>query len=128
EIEAVRVVDALDVAARPGVAVPVPGAADVVGALDHLRPKPKCAQMKQHVQAGEPSAHDHDVEVWRVGARGRGCGSIHDSASSYHPSRSFLHLRRYSAPSRSSVCGLAVSGTGTGPNLASPVPVPRLRS
>jgi hypothetical protein len=39
-VEAERVVDALDVAACSGITVPVPGAADVVGALDPLAAKP----------------------------------------------------------------------------------------
>ena len=71
-IEAVRVVDALDVAARTRVAVPVPGAADVVGALDHLRREPEASQAVEHVQPGEPGTHHDDVDV-RCRVPGR-CG------------------------------------------------------
>ncbi len=62
-VEAVGVVDALDVAAGARVAVPVPGAADVVGALDHRRREPEAAQAVEQIQAGEACTHHDDVDV-----------------------------------------------------------------
>src|SRR5262249_8177994 len=52
-IEAVGVVDALDVTARARVAVPVPGAADAVGALEHDRRETELPQAVEQVQPGE---------------------------------------------------------------------------
>src|SRR5262249_37399531 len=62
-IEAVRVVDALDVATGARIAVPVPGAADVVAALDHRGSEPEAAQPVEHVEPCEAGAYHHDVEV-----------------------------------------------------------------
>src|SRR5262249_50413085 len=72
-IEAVGVVEALDVAPRTGVAVPVPRAADVAGALEHHGREPERAEPVERVETGEPSAHDHDVDLGIHGhARGTG--------------------------------------------------------
>src|SRR5262249_11887637 len=66
-IEAVRVVDALDVAASTRVADPVPRAAHVAGALDHGRREPEAAQPVEHVEPGEAATHHDDVEVHIAG-------------------------------------------------------------
>ena len=60
--ERVGVLHALDVAARAGVAVPVPGAADAAARLEHPRREPEPPQPVQHVQAGEAGADDDRVE------------------------------------------------------------------
>ena len=60
--ERVRVVQALDVAAGAGVAVPVPGAADVGGHLEGLQGEPELPQPHDHVHAGEACTDDDDVD------------------------------------------------------------------
>src|SRR4029077_11883 len=60
-IEAVRVVDALDVAPGARVAVPVPRAAHVVAALDDGGCEPETPQPVEHVEASEPGTHHDDV-------------------------------------------------------------------
>ena len=60
--ERVGVVEADDVAARTGVAVPVPRAADVVAGLDHEHAQAVRAQCVERIEAGEPGPdHDHVV-------------------------------------------------------------------
>ena len=59
--ERVRVGHALDVAAGTGVAVPVPGAADVAGCLDPLRREPELSQAIEHVETGGACADDDRV-------------------------------------------------------------------
>ncbi len=54
-----RILHALDVAARAGIAVPVPGAADTAAGLIDPRLKAEPAQPVQHIEAGETRA-DHD--------------------------------------------------------------------
>ena len=60
-----HVVDALAVTARPGVPVPVPGAADPAALLEHPHRQPELAQRVQHVEAGETRPHDDRVEFRR---------------------------------------------------------------
>ena len=67
-IERVAVVDGLDVAACAGIAVPVPGAADVAGLLDHGSRKAGLAQAMQEIEAGKPGADDRDVDLLRLAA------------------------------------------------------------
>ena len=62
-VEAVRVIDRHDVAAGAGVAVPVPGAADAVGGLEHHGGESEAAQAVQHVEPGESGPDHHDVNV-----------------------------------------------------------------
>ena len=63
----VRVVGGGDVAAGARVAVPVPGAADVVAGLEHGGRQAQPAQPLEHVQPGDPGADDDDVELWLFG-------------------------------------------------------------
>ena len=63
--ELVGILDALDVAARAGIAVPVPGAADALAGLEHPDPEALQAQPVQHVQAAEAGADDHCIEIER---------------------------------------------------------------
>ena len=64
----------------PGVAVPVPGAADAVALLEHAHPQPLTAQPVQHVEAREARTDHHGVErlgrggVGRIGHGGSGLG------------------------------------------------------
>ena len=67
-IERVAVVDGLDVAACAGIAVPVPGAADVAGLLDHHSGEAGLAQAMQEVEAGKPGADDGDIDLLRRAA------------------------------------------------------------
>ena len=64
--EGVAVGVAFGIAARTGIAIPVPGAADAVGRFEHLHRKPEpIAQAMQLVEAGEPGADDQGVErLW----------------------------------------------------------------
>ena len=62
-IEAVGVVDALDVAARTGVAVPVPRASDVVGRLEDAERKAEFSEAMDRIEAGEARADHHHVEI-----------------------------------------------------------------
>jgi hypothetical protein len=64
-IELVGVLHALDVAARARVAVPEPCAADAVTGLEHANAQALLAQLVQHVQAAETSAHDDDIKPLR---------------------------------------------------------------
>ena len=59
----IAVLQALDVAARTGVAVPVPGAADIIAGLEGHGRQAQAAQAVQHVQAGETGADDDRVGV-----------------------------------------------------------------
>ena len=69
--EAVEV--ALRVAPRARVAVPVPGAPDVVGRLEHQRRHPEgVPQAVEHVQTGEPGSHHQGVELTEIGGHGLG--------------------------------------------------------
>src|SRR5581483_4722495 len=61
--EPVGVLHALDVAPRPGVAVPVPRAAHVVAGLEHDDAQAVAAEAVQGVHPAEPGAHDHDVQL-----------------------------------------------------------------
>ena len=60
--ERVRVVHALDVAARARVAVPVPGAADALARLEDPHREPEPAQAVEHVEPREPGTHDDRVD------------------------------------------------------------------
>lgn len=55
--------DALRVAAGPGIAVPVPRAADVCGRLVDPGRQPQLAGAVQHVEAGVPGPDDDGVEI-----------------------------------------------------------------
>src|SRR5262249_32792032 len=57
--ERIGILHALDVAARAGIAVPVPGASDARTLLEDTGRKAKPAQPMQHVHAGKARA-DHD--------------------------------------------------------------------
>ncbi len=61
-VPAVGVVDGHDVAAGARIAVPVPRAAHVVGALEDRAREPQPAQPLEHVEAGEPRPHHDDVD------------------------------------------------------------------
>ncbi len=72
----VGVLEALHVAARAGVAVPEPGAADAAPGFEHEPGEPDAAQAMEHVEAGEAGAHDHGVApLGRCG--GGGHASLH---------------------------------------------------
>src|SRR3954471_9327531 len=70
-IERVAVVDGLDVAACAGIAVPVPGAADVAGLLDHHHREAGLAQLVQEIKAGKPGADHRDIDLLRRTTVGR---------------------------------------------------------
>ena len=61
--ETVGVLHALDIAARAGVAIPVPRAANVVASLEDAGAEACAAQSVQHVEAGESGAHDDHIGV-----------------------------------------------------------------
>jgi hypothetical protein len=67
----------LDVAHHPGVAVPVPGAADAAGLVDDADPLDAgLAQLGAGEDPGDPAAHDHHVDLvghgLALGDRGEG--------------------------------------------------------
>src|SRR5277367_4436828 len=64
---------AFGIAARAGIAVPVPGAADTTACLEQPRREPEpVAQAEQLIEAGEPGTDDQRVELaGRVGSVGR---------------------------------------------------------
>src|SRR5437868_839869 len=64
-IERVAVVDGLDVAACAGIAVPVPGAADIPGLLDHDNGEAGLAQAMQEIEAGKSGADNGDIDLLR---------------------------------------------------------------
>src|SRR6476659_1969079 len=70
-IERVAVVDGLDVAACAGIAVPVPGAADIAGLLDHHHREAGLAQLVQKIEAGKPGADHRDIDLLGRTAVGR---------------------------------------------------------
>ena len=92
--EAVRVLDALDVAAGAGVSVDQPRAPDVGGLLEDARAEPSFAQLVQHVQPGETRADDHHVESV-VGVVGRHVASFASSRRPPYrkPYSMFMHSR-----------------------------------
>src|SRR5262249_6827365 len=69
-IEGVAVVGGLDIAARAGIAVPVPGAADIVGRFQAHRREARTAQAMEKIEAGKPRAVHGDVDFLD---RGAGC-------------------------------------------------------
>src|SRR5262249_263210 len=68
-VEAVGVVRGGNVAASPGIAVPVPRPADIARRVEDLHRQPELAKPVEHVQARETGAHHHRVEA--VADRGR---------------------------------------------------------
>lgn len=60
--ERIAIVDALDVAARAGIPVVVPGAAHFRRGLEHSNREPLGAKFVQRVQAGESGAHHQRVQ------------------------------------------------------------------
>ena len=62
-VEAVGVVGRGHVAAGTGIAVPVPGPADVARVVEHHGAQPEPAQPVEHVQPGEPGADHGDVNL-----------------------------------------------------------------
>ena len=61
--EGVTVGIALGIEARAGIAVPVPGAADLGAGLEHAHPQAEFAQPVELVHARQPGADDDDIEV-----------------------------------------------------------------
>ena len=59
----VGILDAIAIAARARIAVPVPGAADPAALLKDPHGEPHSAQPMEHVEAGEASADDDRVEI-----------------------------------------------------------------
>src|SRR3954454_15481051 len=62
------ILHALDVAARAGITVPIPSAADAAAGLIDPRGEAEAAQAVQHVHAGKTGA-DNDRVEYRVGFR-----------------------------------------------------------
>jgi hypothetical protein len=62
-VERIGIVVALDIAARAGITVPVPGAADVLARFDDLRAEAQLAQPVEHVEPGEARSHHDRVNL-----------------------------------------------------------------
>jgi hypothetical protein len=72
-IEGIAVLDAFRIAAGAGIAIPVPGSADVVPRLVDDDGKPLLAQAVEHVHSGKTSANDngvHSLHFWNPLAYG----------------------------------------------------------
>ncbi len=67
--ERIRILHAFDVAARAGIAVPVPGAADAGPLLEHPHRQAEGAQAMQQVHAGKTRADDDHVVAFGRGLR-----------------------------------------------------------
>ena len=65
--ERVAVGPAFGIEAGAGIAVPVPGAADIGAGLEHPRRHAEFAQAIEHEHAGNPGADDDRVEIRDVG-------------------------------------------------------------
>ena len=63
-VEVVLVDVGLAVEARPGVAVPPPGAAHVARLVDRAHPQPLLAELVELVQPGDPGAQDDGVQLF----------------------------------------------------------------
>src|SRR5262245_31217635 len=61
-VELIGVLHALHVAARAGIAVPVPGAPDIATRLEDAHVKAQAAQTVQHVETGKARPDDDDIE------------------------------------------------------------------
>src|SRR3546814_14825360 len=61
--ELVGVERALHIAARAGIAVPVPGAADAAARLEDAHREPEAAQPLKHVHPGKACADEHRIET-----------------------------------------------------------------
>ena len=65
-VERVAVVRRLDIASRTGIAVPVPGAADIVGGLQCHGREAGLAQAMKQIEAGETGTDDCDIDLLHV--------------------------------------------------------------
>ena len=61
-VERIGILHAFDIAARTGIAVPVPGPAHIVAAFEHSRGKTKLAQAFEEIQPGKAGADDNGVD------------------------------------------------------------------
>src|SRR5687767_2860529 len=86
-----RVEHALDVAARAGIGVPVPGAADITAGLEHMGLHAEAAEFVEHVEACHPRAYDDGIKP-SLYLRTRTRGGRHGLASS---AREGAHLYEY---------------------------------
>ena len=67
--ERVAIVMALRVAARSGVAVPIPGSANAIGGFDQSRCEPEFAKAVQHIQPGKSCSDDNRIDFGRTQLR-----------------------------------------------------------
>ena len=67
--ELIGILQALDIAARAGIAVPVPGTADTRSTFQHQSLQPQTAQPMQHIKARKPGADDDSVDSPAVARR-----------------------------------------------------------
>src|SRR6266446_6485211 len=74
--EAERILHALDVAARAGIAVPVPSAAHAAARLKGAHGKTKLAQAMQQIKAGEAGAGYEDIDLFGLRRRGPVIGLV----------------------------------------------------
>src|SRR6185312_2065532 len=69
-----RILHALDVTARAGIAVPVPGAAHAAACFEYLHAETQPAQPMQHVHAGKACADDDGVKMGSSFCGTHACG------------------------------------------------------
>ena len=63
-VELIGILQAFDIAARAGITVPIPGAADPVASLDGDRRHARGTQAHQQIHAGEPGADNHHIHLF----------------------------------------------------------------
>jgi hypothetical protein len=66
-VERVGVVDALDIAARPGIPVVEPGPAESRGALEAAHAHTACAEPVHGVETGDPGSDDDHIDLAVLG-------------------------------------------------------------
>src|SRR4030095_7801276 len=103
--ELVGVLHALDIAARAGVAIPVPGAAHTLAGLEDPDLETFQPQPVQHVHAAEAGADDHSIEIERHrSSRSNLVPSLAHMADTDYPA-SWYAATRDATPDRPSLNG-----------------------
>ncbi|MGY3104590.1 hypothetical protein ACVWW7_001217 [Bradyrhizobium sp. LM6.9] len=110
-IERIAVIDGLDIAARAGITVPVPGAADIAGFFEGDRREAGLAQPMEKIEAGKPGPHHGNIDLLTGSAtRVRGTCSNHCVRHGIS-SRMFCFAGRLSPQARLVIRASAIFGS-----------------
>ena len=63
-IERIAIFEAEHIAARAGIAVPIPGAANAIACLKNASRQPELAQFVEHIKPRKAGTDDHGIIVW----------------------------------------------------------------